>query len=427
MTDSDYQRSLAYHEQSPAGKISLTPTKPLRNSADLSLAYTPGVAGAVLHIAKNPDDAYRFTSKGNFVAVISNGTAVLGLGNQGALASKPVMEGKAVLFKRFAGIDAIDIEIDSTDPAEIIRTVELISPTFGGINLEDIKASECMEIEQALIRKLDIPVFHDDQHGTAVVVSAALHNAANIGGKDLRNLRIVLNGAGSAGLAIANMLIAMGCDKEQLLLCDSKGVISADRNDLNAFKTPFARKTDLRTLADALSGADVFIGISVAGALTAPMLQSMAKDPIVFAMANPTPEMLPSEALKTRDDVIMATGRSDFPNQVNNLLCFPFLFRGALDTRAKSINQAMKVAASEALAALAREPVPQEMLTVYGINSASFGRAYLLPKPFDHRLLPTIAPAVAQAAMDSGVARVNVDLKEYGKKMEMLAEALAKG
>ncbi|MDD5055981.1 MAG: NAD-dependent malic enzyme [Candidatus Peribacteraceae bacterium] len=427
MSDQAYKSSLAYHEQSPAGKISLMPTKPLRNSADLSLAYTPGVAGAVLNIAKNPDDAYKYTSKGNLIAVISNGTAVLGLGNRGALASKPVMEGKAVLFKRFAGIDAIDIEINSTDPAEIIRTIELISPTFGGINLEDIKAPECMEIERALIGRLDIPVFHDDQHGTAVVVSAGLHNAANVAGKDLRNLRIVLNGAGSAGLAIANMLLAMGCDKEQLLLCDSKGVIYEGRNDLNSFKTPFARKTDLRTLADALRGADVFIGISVAGALTGSMLASMAKDPIVFAMANPMPEMLPSDAWKTRDDVIMATGRSDFPNQVNNLLCFPFLFRGALDTRAKSINQAMKVAASEALAALAREPVPQDVLAAYGIDDASFGRDYLLPKPFDHRLLPTIAPAVAKAAMESGVARVKVDLKEYEKKMERSAEELAKG
>ncbi len=398
----------------------------MKTASDLSLAYTPGVAGAVLKIAENAEDAYRYTSKGNLVAVISNGTAILGLGNRGALASKPVMEGKAVLFKRFAGIDAIDIEVNTMDPAEVIRTVELIAPTFGGINLEDIKAPECIDIEQALISKLDIPVFHDDQHGTAVVVSAGLLNAANLAGKDIRNLSVVLNGAGSAGLAIATMLLAIGCDKDQLLLCDSKGVISADRSDLNRYKIPFARKTDRKTLADALRGADVFIGVSVAGALTPTMLGSMAKDPIVFAMANPNPEMLPSDALKTRKDVIMATGRSDFPNQVNNLLCFPFLFRGALDTRARTINQEMKVAAIEALASLAREPVPEDVLAAYSLKELSFGRQYLLPKPFDHRLLPTIAPAVAKAAMDSGVARVTVDLKEYEKKMERLAEELGK-
>ena len=418
MHNSLNDRAVQYHEALPHGKLSVQPTKALSTVDDLALAYTPGVAEPVRRIAKTPDDAYLYTDKGNLVAVISNGTAVLGLGNQGALASKPVMEGKAVLFKRFAGIDAFDIEINSEDPAEIIRTVELLEPTFGGINLEDFKAPECMVIERELIKRMQIPVMHDDQHGTAVVVSAGILNALTVANKTLKDVTIVLNGAGSAGLAVATMLKLLGCNPERLFLCDSKGVLTEERSDLGEFKQPFARKTAQKMLKEILRGADVFIGVSKANVLDAEMLRSMAAQPIVFALANPDPEIDPALAKATREDVILATGRSDFPNQINNVLCFPFLFRGALDARALQINDVMKMAAAHALAALAREAVPPAVLQAYGLPSLSFGRGYLLPKPFDRRLLPTVSSAVAQAAMESGTARVTLDLKEYRVMLE---------
>ncbi len=397
-------RSVAYHESLPFGKLSVIPTKPMATADDLALAYSPGVAEPVRRIAEHPEDAYRYTGKGNLVAVVTNGTAILGLGNRGALASKPVMEGKAALFKKFADIDAFDLEINSEDPEDIIRTVALLEPTFGGINLEDIKAPECFAIEEALIERMAIPVFHDDQHGTAVVVCAGLLNALTVTGKELAHVFVVLNGAGAAGIAIAKMLRTLGVNPERLLVCDSRGVISADRTDLHASKVPFARTTEHRTLAEAVRGADVFIGVSKAGMLTAAMLSSMARDPIVFALANPDPEIDPALARRTRPDVLLATGRSDEPNQVNNVLCFPFLFRGALDSRARTINEAMKRATVHALAGLAREAVPSSVLEAYGIASLTFGREYLLPKPFDPRLLTTVAPAVMRAARESGVA-----------------------
>ncbi len=408
-----YEQSDAVHAAFPAGKLATRITKPLATKQDLSLAYSPGVAGPVLSIAENPDEAYRLTGKGNLVAIISNGTAILGLGNRGALASKPVMEGKAALFKRFAGIDAFDIEIDSVDTDEVARTVELLEPTFGGINLEDIKAPECFAIEKRLLESMNIPVFHDDQHGTAVVASAGLLNALHVAGKDLKNVRIVINGAGAAGIAIGKMLGELGVEKKQMLLCDSHGVIGDHRTDLNEYKMLFAHSTQARTLADAVRDADVFIGVSKANCLTPAMLSSMAEKPIVFALANPDPEIDPALARQTRDDVCIATGRSDYPNQVNNLLCFPYLFRGALDMRASSINTAMKIAAVHAIAELARQEVPTNVLVIAGKTSLSFGIDYLLPNPFDERLLTTIAPAVAKAAMDSGVARVQLDLASY--------------
>ncbi len=397
-------RALAYHEASPPGKLSVVPTKPMATADDLALAYSPGVAEPVRRIAETPGDAYRYTNKGNLVAVVTNGTAILGLGNRGALAGKPVMEGKAALFKRFANIDAYDIEIASEDPEDIIRTVALLEPTFGGINLEDIKAPECFIIEEALIERMSIPVFHDDQHGTAVVACAGLLNALSVAGKEIASVSIVLNGAGAAGIAIAKMLLLLGVDPKRLFVCDSRGVITTDRTDLSVYKQPFAHQAQRRTVADAVKNADVFIGVSKAGALTAEMLRSMAADPIVFALANPDPEIDPALARETRPDVILATGRSDQPNQVNNVLCFPFLFRGALDCRARTINEAMKLAAIQALAGLAREEVPAEVLEAYGLASLSFGRDYLLPKPFDPRLLSVVSSAVTDAAVESGVA-----------------------
>jgi len=408
-----YEASLRLHEQLPRGKVAIRVTKPLRNKEDLSLAYSPGVAEPVRAIAANPEDAYRYTAKGNLVAVVSNGTAILGLGNRGALASKPVMEGKAALFRRFAGIDAFDIEINSTDIDEVARTVELLEPTFGGINLEDIKAPECFLIERRLTGTMHIPVFHDDQHGTAVVGCAGLLNALKVAGKDIRNVSIVLNGAGAAGIAIAKMLGELGVEKSQLTLCDSKGVVGDHRMDLNAFKQPFSRNLSQRTLADALKGADVFIGVSKANCMTADMLASMASNPIVFALANPDPEIAPALAHATRNDVILATGRSDQPNQVNNLLCFPFLFRGALDTRATQINTAMKLAAIHAISGLAREKTAE---------TPKLGKAFLLPTPFDARLLPVVSCAVAKAAMESGTARVSVDLDVYRRSLPSLLE-----
>ncbi len=420
-----YDAALRLHEQAPCGKLAIQPTKPLRNTQDLSLAYSPGVAGPVLEIAKNPDDAWKYTAKGNLVAVISNGTAILGLGNRGALASKPVMEGKAVLFKRFADVDAFDLELDTEDPEKIIETVALLEPTFGGINLEDIKAPECFAIERALVERLSIPVFHDDQHGTAVVACAGILNALIVAGKQIGSVAIVLNGAGAAGLSVARMLLALGCDPKRLTVCDSKGVLTTERTDLNHAKQPFARKTASRTLGDAIRGADVFVGVSAKGTLSADMLATMATDPIVFALANPDPEIDPALARATRSDVILATGRSDTPNQVNNLLCFPFLFRGALDTRARRIDDAMKRAAVTALAELAREPVPQEVLVAYGLPSLAFGRGCLLPKPFDARLLPTVSCAVAEAAMQSGSSRVQVNPLAYRKTLAETAKRLA--
>lgn len=396
------EASLALHAQNPPGKLSVELSKSIANPRDLSLAYSPGVAAPVLAIAKNPSDAYTYTGKGNLVAVISNGTAILGLGNRGALASKPVMEGKAALFKRFAGIDAFDIELATEDVEEMVRAIELLEPTFGGINLEDIKAPECFMIEERLVASMQIPVFHDDQHGTAVVACAGLINALEIVGKSLSSVSIVINGAGAAGIAIAKMLTVLGIDRSQLTLCDSRGVIGDHRSDLNAWKLPFARKIALRTLAEAMQGSDVFIGVSKAGCLTPAMLSSMAKDPVVFAMANPDPEIDPTIAHTVRSDVVIATGRSDYPNQINNVLCFPYLFRGALDARALRITDAMKMAACRSLASLAREPVPASVLEMYGLPSLQFGREYLLPKPFDPRLLSTVAPAVAAAATSRG-------------------------
>ncbi|HUX64123.1 malic enzyme-like NAD(P)-binding protein [Sulfuricella sp.] len=391
------QQALDYHEFPRPGKISVESSKPCATALDLSLAYTPGVAEPVREIAKNPENAYRYTNKGNLVAVITDGTAILGLGNLGPLASKPVMEGKGVLFKRFANIDVFDIEVNAPSIESFIETVVNISPTFGGINLEDIAAPHCFVIEKALKERLDIPVFHDDQHGTAVIICAGLLNALEIQGKKLEDVKLVCLGAGAAGLAGMRLLISMGAKKENMLLVDSKGVIHTGRNDLNAYKQEFARDTPLRTLTDAMNGADVFIGVSSSNLVSQEMIKSMAPRPVVFAMANPDPEILPSEAHAARDDLIMATGRSDFPNQVNNVLGFPFIFRGALDARAKQITEKMLIAAVKALAELAREPVPEEVLKAYNAKEMAFGREYILPKPFDPRLIDRIPQAVANA------------------------------
>ena len=392
------EQALAYHEFPKPGKLSVESSKPCATADDLSLAYSPGVAEPVREIAKDPENAYRYTNKGNLVAVISDGTAILGLGNLGPLASKPVMEGKGILFKRFAGIDVFDIEVNAPSVEAFIETVVNISPTFGGINLEDIAAPHCFVIEKALRERLDIPVFHDDQHGTAVIICAGLINALEVQGKKLETAEIVCLGAGAAGLASMRLLMSMGAKADNILLVDSKGVIHADRTDLNIYKQEFARKTTKRTLAEAMTDADVFIGVSGPNLVTAEMLQAMAPKPVVFALANPDPEILPAEAHAARDDLIMATGRSDYPNQVNNVLGFPFIFRGALDARAKEITQAMQVAAVTALADLAKEPVPEEVLKAYNLTSLAFGRDYILPKPFDPRLIERIPPKVAAAS-----------------------------
>lgn len=392
------QRALDYHEFPRPGKVSVESSKPCATQGDLSLAYTPGVAEPVREIARDAENAYRFTNKGNLVAVITDGTAILGLGDLGPLASKPVMEGKGVLFKRFANVDVFDIEVAAPSVESFIETVVNIAPTFGGINLEDIAAPNCFVIEEALKARLDIPVFHDDQHGTAIVMCAGLINAVEIQGKRLDEIKLVCLGAGAAGLACMKLLIAMGGKKENMLLVDSKGVIHSGRTDLNKYKQDFAHETPLRTLADAMQGADVFIGVSGPNLVSKAMVQSMAAKPILFAMANPDPEILPSEARAARDDLIMATGRSDYPNQVNNVLGFPYIFRGALDARAKSITQPMMIAAVKALSTLAREPVPKEVLQAYGLDSLEFGREYIIPKPFDPRLIERIPPAVAGAA-----------------------------
>ena len=392
------QQALDYHQFPKPGKLSVESSKSCATAVDLALAYTPGVAEPVREIARDPENAYRYTNKGNLVAVISDGTAILGLGNLGPLASKPVMEGKAILFKRFANIDVFDIEVAAPSPEAFIETVVHIAPTFGGINLEDIAAPHCFVIEKALRERLDIPVFHDDQHGTAVIICAGLLNALHLQGKTLAQARIVCLGAGAAGLASMRLLIAMGATPENILLVDSKGVIHAERTDLNIYKREFMRVTDRRTLTDALLGADVFVGVSGSNLVTPEMLRSMADKPVVFALANPDPEILPALAHQARSDLIMATGRSDFPNQVNNVLGFPFIFRGALDARAKRITQAMLIAAVKALAELAREPVPAEVLKAYNLNALEFGKGYILPKPFDPRLIERIPPQVAAAA-----------------------------
>ena len=392
------KKALDYHRLPKPGKLSVESSKPCSTQADLSLAYTPGVAQPVLEIAKNPKTAYDYTNKGNLIAVITDGTAILGLGNLGPLAAKPVMEGKAVLFKQFAGIDVFDIEVKAKSAKEFIKVVEAIAPTFGGINLEDIAAPHCFEIEAALRKKLDIPVFHDDQHGTAVIICAGLINALQVQGKKLETAQIVCLGAGAAGIASMNLLLAMGAQKLNITFVDSQGVVHKGRKDLNSFKKAFARKTKLRTLADAMEGADVFVGVSGANLVSAAMVKSMADKPVVFALANPNPEILPEEAKAARSDLIMATGRSDFPNQVNNVLGFPFIFRGALDARAKEITQDMLIAAVHALAELAREPVPASVLKAYKLKKLVFGPDYILPKPFDPRLADRVPQAVAKAA-----------------------------
>jgi malate dehydrogenase (oxaloacetate-decarboxylating)(NADP+) len=398
--------ALDYHAGPVPGKISVEITKPAESQRDLSLAYSPGVAEPCREIANNPADAYRYTGKGNLVAVISNGTAVLGLGNLGSLASKPVMEGKALLFKRFAGINAIDIEVDTENTEEFVDTVARISGTFGGVNLEDIRAPECFEIERALIERCEIPIFHDDQHGTAIVTAAGLINALNIQDKRMEDAVITCLGAGAAAIACMRLLVSLGAKRENIFMLDTRGVIYAGRDGVNVYKQEFANHTDKRSLADAVAGADVFIGLSGADLLTPAMLLSMAPRPVVFACSNPDPEIKPELALATRSDLVIATGRSDYPNQVNNVLGFPFIFRGALDVRASLINEEMKVAATLALSELAREPVPAEVLAACELDSLEFGPDYIIPKPLDGRLLTRIAPAVARAAVDSGVARL---------------------
>ena len=405
--------ALEFHSRGRPGKIEIIATKPMATQRDLALAYSPGVAVPVRAIAANPGSAYDYTAKGNLVAVISNGTAILGLGNLGALASKPVMEGKAVLFKRFADVDAIDIEVKTEDAARFIDCVELLEPTFGGINLEDIAAPDCFIIEQTLRERMNIPVFHDDQHGTAIITAAGLINACHLTARKLHDIKVVVNGAGAAAIACTELIKAMGVRGDNVIMCDRKGVISKDRTDLDQWKSAHAVDTDKKSLAEALVGADVFLGLSAAGALKPEMVKTMAKEPIIFAMANPDPEIWPPDAIAARPDAIIATGRSDFPNQVNNVLGFPFIFRGALDVRATAINDEMKIAAAEALAELAREPVPEEVAAAYGGRSQSFGRDYIIPAPFDPRLMEVVASAVAEAAVESGVAQkpiANMDI-----------------
>ena len=400
------QQALDYHAYPTPGKIAIAITKPAETSHDLSLAYSPGVAEPCREIAKDPDAVYKYTGKGNTVAVISNGTAILGLGNLGPMASKPVMEGKALLFKRFANIDSFDIEVTHKTVEEFINTVANIADSFGGINLEDIKAPECFVIEKALIERCNIPVFHDDQHGTAIVTAAGLINALEVQGKELKQAKIVCLGAGAAAIACMELLIKCGAQREKIYMLDTKGVIHTRRDDLNEYKKLFANNTDLRTLADVIDGADIFIGVSGPNLLNPELLKTMAAKPIVFACSNPDPEIKPELAHSVRDDLIMATGRSDYPNQVNNVLCFPFIFRGALDVRARTINDEMKIAAVYAISAIAKEPVPTEVLAASGEESLTFGRGYIIPKPMDPRLCERVASAVAKAAIDSGVARL---------------------
>jgi len=413
------EEALEYHSSGRKGKIEVCPTKPCLTQRDLSLAYTPGVAEPCREIVKSPEEVYNYTAKGNLVAVVTNGTAVLGLGNIGALAGKPVMEGKGVLFKRFADIDVFDIEIDSEDPDEVIKVCKLLEPTFGGINLEDIKAPECFYIEETLKKELNIPVFHDDQHGTAIISGAGLLNALELQKKEIDKVRIVINGAGASGIAIAKFYVRLGVKKENIIMCDSRGVIYKGREEgMNPYKEEFAQDTKLRTLEEAMKGADVFIGVSVANVVSKEMIASMNERPIVFAMANPDPEIRYEDAISVRDDLIMATGRSDYPNQVNNVLGFPFIFRGALDVRATAINEEMKVAAAHALAELAKQDVPDSVIRAYGGKKIKFGPDYIIPKPLDPRVLIWEASAVAKAAMESGVARKHIDIEEYKEQLE---------
>jgi len=399
------EKALNYHSMPTPGKISVVSSKPCETQDELSLAYTPGVAEPVREIARDPELAYQYTTKGNLVAVITDGTAVLGLGNVGALAGKPVMEGKGVLFKQFAGIDVFDLEVNAPSQESFIQTVVNVAPTFGGINLEDIAAPHCFEIEKELKARLDIPVFHDDQHGTAIIIAAGLLNALEIQQKSLDEIKIVCIGAGSAGIASMRLLVALGIKKHQINLIDRKGVVHSGREDLNCYKKEFSTETDERTLADAMQGTDVLIGVSGSNLVSAEMVASMADRPIIFALSNPDPEIDPAIAQSVRDDLIMATGRSDYPNQVNNVLGFPFIFRGALDVRASTINTEMEIAAVKALSELAKLPVSDEVLQAYGLSSLTFGPEYIIPKPFDSRLMDTVPAAVAQAAIDSGVAR----------------------
>ncbi len=419
------QDSLEYHAQGRPGKLKIVATKPMETQRDLSLAYSPGVAYPVLAIAEDPERVFDYTAKGNLVAVLSNGSAILGLGDRGPLAAKPVMEGKAVLFKRFADVDVFDIEVNSQDPDEIIRFGEMIAPSLGGINLEDIKAPECFYIETELQKRVDIPVFHDDQHGTAIISGAGLLNALELVGKRIDAVRVVFNGAGAASIATADLYLALGVRPENVILCDSKGVIYKGRTvGMNEFKAAYASETAARTLAEALEGADVFVGLSVANCVTREMVRSMARDPILFAMANPDPEITYEEVQAVRKDAIFGTGRSDYPNQVNNVLGFPFIFRGALDVRARKVNMAMKLAATRALAALAKEDVPDSVIRAYGLSELHFSREYIIPKPLDPRVMMWIAPAVAKAAMESGVARRSLDLDAY---LERLAARQGQG
>jgi len=425
------EQALAYHAAGRPGKIQVVPTKSTLTADDLSMAYTPGVAEPCREIAKDPERVYRYTARGNLVAVVTNGTAVLGLGNIGALAGKPVMEGKGVLFKRFADVDVFDIEIASEDPEEVIRVCQLIAPTFGGINLEDIRAPECFEIERRLVESLDIPVFHDDQHGTAIISGAALLNALELTGKKVGDVKVVFSGAGASAIACARLYKDLGVKADNITLVDSKGVLFEGRKDgMNEYKEEFARRTNDRTLSDAMRGADVFVGLSSAGLVTQPMVKAMAAKPIIFAMANPDPEITPDEVAAVRGDAIMATGRSDYPNQVNNVLGFPFIFRGALDVRARKINEAMKQAAVRGLAELARlgesEGVPDVVRNAYPGERFEFGADYLIPKPFDPRVLMHVASAVAQAAVETGVARVRCDLGEYRRSLEARVREISK-
>jgi len=412
------QEALDYHSQGRPGKIQVSPTKPFKNQRDLSLAYTPGVAEPCREIAAHPDDAYSYTAKGNLVAVVTNGTAVLGLGNIGALAGKPVMEGKGILFKAFADIDVFDLEVGSEDPRDLVRFCQLLEPTVGGINLEDIRSPDCFYVEQALREQLSIPVFHDDQHGTAIITGAALVNALEIVQKDIRKVRVVFAGAGAAAVASAKHYVRLGVPQDQITLCDERGVLHADRDDLDEYRRRFAVRGKARTLTAALEDADVFVGLSVGGIVTGEMLKAMAPRPIVFALANPDPEISPEEARRARGDAIIATGRSDYPNQVNNLLGFPFIFRGALDVRARKINEEMEMAATRALAALAKEEVPEAVMRAYGVERLRFGPDYLIPKPFDPRVLLWVAPAVAWAAVGSGVAGRVIDVDEYRAELD---------
>jgi len=412
------QEALDYHAQGRPGKIQVSPTKPFKNQRDLSLAYTPGVAEPCLEIQKRPEDAYTYTARGNLVAVVSNGTAVLGLGNIGALAAKPVMEGKGILFKAFADIDVFDLEVGSEDPEDLIRFCQLLEPTVGGINLEDVRSPDCFYVEQRLRDTLSIPVFHDDQHGTAIITSAALLNALELVDKDIAAVRVVFAGAGAAAIASAEHYVRLGVRREHIALCDAQGVIHDGRTDLDEYKRRFARPTPARTLAELLRGADVFVGLSVGAIVTGEMIRAMAGRPIVFALANPTPEIMPDEVRRARPDAIVATGRSDFPNQVNNVLGFPFIFRGALDVRAKKINAEMEMAATRALAALAKEEVPESVMRAYGLERLRFGPEYLIPKPFDPRVLLWVAPAVAWAAVGSGVAGRVIDVEEYRAELD---------